>query len=405
MFILYLGIILLSGYLLSVASEKIGFPKIVGYLIAGIILNPQLFGIIPESFLDITDVVTSFCLAFITFEIGSSFSVNELKQTGKKYFSLAFFESFGAFLFLFVVFFTLSIYFLPISTFGITTAIAFSLILSSLGAPTDPSATLAVIHEYKAKGSVTNAILGAAAFDDIVTLILFSFSLSISKGILGNPDISVTHITYLIFYKIIGAIVSGVVFGYIFNLIIKILKTDDTKSLLIIFLAFISITFGVAKYLNFDELFATLTLGFVTKNFNKDREKIIDITENGLEDLIFLIFFVFSAMHFKFDGLNILILELILTFVIVRFIGKFTGVKLGANVLKMESNVKKYTFGGLIPQGGIVLGLALVTSQENLFSNFSNLLVGIIMGATIIHELIGPLLSKFVLKKSGELKG
>lgn len=403
MFILYIGVILLVGFIFSIISEKIGLPKIVGYLIAGIVLNPELFGIIPNEFLEITNVVTSFCLAFITFEIGNSFSLSELKLTGKKYFSLAIFESFGAFLFLFAIFFAVSILSLPLSAYGITTSIAFSLILASLGAPTDPSATLAVIHEYKAKGPVTNAVLGAAAFDDIITLILFSFSISISSSILGSGDITVPHIIYGIVYKIVGAVASGIIFGFIFNKLLVYLKIGERSSILILFIAFIAVTFGLAKYLEFDELFATLTLGFVTRNFNKQQEKIINISENGLENLIFLIFFVFSAMNFKFDGLNIITFILIFTFILTRLIGKYTGMKIGTNILNMPKNVKKYAFAGLIPQGGIVLGLSLTVNQEPLFNNFGNLLVGIIMGATILHEFVGPLISRFVLKKAGEL--
>ncbi len=403
MIILYFGIILITGYFLSIVAEKLGFPKIVGYLIAGLLLNPGISNIIPEDFLDISGTITNFCLAFITFEIGSSFSIADLKKTGKKYFSLAFFEAFGAFLFLFIIFFLLSFYILPISVFGFSTAVAFSLLLASLGAPTDPSATLAVIHEYKAKGAVTNAVLGAAAFDDIITLILFSFSISIAHSILGSQDVTVLHIVFTIFYKIIGAIGAGIIFGLIFNKLTFWLKIFDDKSLLILFLAFLSITFGLAKISGFDELFSTLTLGFVIRNFNKAKKEIINITENGLEDLFFLLFFVFSAMHFGFKSESLLILVLITGFIIIRMTGKYLGMRLGTGILHMTNNVKKYAFAGLIPQGGIVLGLSLIISQESEFKDFSNLLAGIIMGATIIHEFIGPFIARKVLKKSGEL--
>ncbi len=404
MYILYFGIIIISGYFLSVFAKKIGFPQIVGYLAAGILLNPQSFSIIPTDFLKITDTVTNFCLAFITFEIGSNFSVAELKKTGKKFFSLAFFEAFSAFILLFIVFFVLSMYILPLSTEGIAAAAAFSLILASLGAPTDPSATLAVIHEYKAKGQVTNTILGAAAFDDIVTLVLFSLSVSISQTILGSQGFSVLHITYAILYKITGAVFTGLVFGFVVNKLTVFLAVSDKKSLLILFLASLSLTYGLSEYLGFDELFSTLALGFVIRNFNKSEKKIIDITENGLEDLIFLIFFVFSAMHFNFDTITGVIILLIFAFILTRFFGKYLGMKIGTTLLKMSPNVKKYAFGGLIPQGGIVLGLSLIITQNHYFKDFSNLLVGIIMGATIIHEFIGPFVSKLVLEKAEELK-
>ncbi len=402
--IFYLGVIILTGYFLSMFFERIGFPKIMGYLTAGIILNPQVTEIIPANFSSITDSVTSFCLAFITFEIGSSFSLKELKETGRKYFKLAFFESFGAFSFILIGFFFISTWILPMSTLSTSLIIAFCLLLASLAAPTDPSATLAVIHEYKAKGPVTKAILGAAAFDDIITLILFSFSLSISRSLVGTTDVNVLHISYHILYKIIGAVLIGVIFGFIFDKTVRTFKVIDRKSSVIIFLGFLSITYGVATYLKMDELFSTLTLGFVIRNFNVNKKQILDITEQGLEDFFFLIFFVFSAMSFNFHGTNIHILIAILAFILIRATGKYVGMFTGTHILKMDKNVKKYAFAGLIPQGGIVLGLALILNKEPGFESFTNILSGIIMGATIIHEFIGPLISKTILRKAGETK-
>jgi len=91
MAILSLGILLLLGYLFGYVAGKFGLPKILGYLFAGLFLNPQLNHIFVIDISEISTPVINFCLAFITFEIGSSFSVKKLKQTGRKYFKLAFY--------------------------------------------------------------------------------------------------------------------------------------------------------------------------------------------------------------------------------------------------------------------------------------------------------------------------
>lgn len=403
MAILSLGVLLLLGYLFGSVAGKFGLPKILGYLFAGLILNPQLNHIFVIDISEISTPVINFCLAFITFEIGSSFSVKNLKQTGTKYFKLAFYESFGAFLFVFIGIYIISTFFFTSLNFSLPMIVSFSLLLASLAAPTDPSATLAVIHNYNAKGPVTNAVLGAAAFDDIITLILFSLSLSISRSLLGSADLSISHVTYIIVYKIVGAVVSGLIFGYIFNKIVSYFNVKDKKSLIVIFLGFLSLTFGLASYLKFDELFSTLTLGFIIRNFDKEENTIIAITEQELEELFFLFFFAFNAMSFNFLSLKIQITILILIFIILRSAGKYLGMRAGTSLLHMPDVVKKYAYGGLIPQGGIVLGLALMISSEPAFNSFSNLLVGIIMGTTIIHEFMGPVVSKTILKKAGEV--
>jgi Kef-type K+ transport system membrane component KefB len=403
MYILYLGAILLVGYFFSLLVNKLGFPKIMGYLVAGLVLNPELMTFIPEDFNSLTGPATNFCLAFITFEIGSSFSFAELKLTGRKYLKLAFFESFGAFVLIFTAFFIIAYFIFPQSNSGIPILVSFSILLASLAAPTDPSATLAVIHEYKAKGPVTNSILGAAAFDDFITLILFSFSFSISRALSGTGELSVLHITYTILYKITGAVLTGLVTGIVFNKVVSFFKTDDKKSLIILFLGFLSLTFGLSVFFKFDELFSTLTLGFMIRNFNKNHEKILNITEVGMEELFFLIFFVLSAMHFDFHSFHIQLFILILGFIFVRALGKYFGMFMGTRMLKMSKKVQKYAFAGLIPQGGIILGLSLMIRKEPEFESFSNLLAGIIMGATIIHEFIGPLVTRKTLTFAGEI--
>ncbi len=109
-------------------------------------------------------------------------------------------------------------------------------------------------------------------------------------------------------------------------------------------------------------------------------------------------------MHFSFGTITGVIILLIFAFILTRFFGKYLGVKIRTTLLKMSPNVKKYAFEELIPQGGIVLGLSLIITQNHYFKDFSNLLVGIIMGAAIIHEFIGPFVLKLVLEKAEELK-
>ena len=52
---------------------------------------------------------------------------------------------------------------------------------------------------------------------------------------------------------------------------------------------------------------------------------------------------------------------------------------------------------------GIVIGLALALNRYDSFSEFFDLLLAVVMGATVIHELVGPLLAKQALTKAGEI--
>lgn len=94
----------------------------------------------------------------------------------------------------------------------------------------------------------------------------------------------------------------------------------------------------------------------------------------------------------------------IVIYVALRTAGKFLGTYWGAIIVKADPSIRKYTAGGLLPQAGIVIGLVLSIYQKTEFKEISEILLTTIMGATIIHELIGPLSAKMALKKAGEIK-
>ena len=93
-----------------------------------------------------------------------------------------------------------------------------------------------------------------------------------------------------------------------------------------------------------------------------------------------------------------------LCFVILRAAGKFTGARMGARVARAPENVRRFTAPGLIPQGGIVIGLALMLKQHSDFQGIADTIISVILGTVVIHELVGPVLSRTALKRAGEIR-
>lgn len=62
------------------------------------------------------------------------------------------------------------------------TFLPLALLLGCLASPTDRSATLAVTHQYKAKGPVTSTILGVTAFDDVLGMLAVTFGMARLAG-------------------------------------------------------------------------------------------------------------------------------------------------------------------------------------------------------------------------------
>ena len=87
---------------------------------------------------------------------------------------------------------------------------------------------------------------------------------------------------------------------------------------------------------------------------------------------------------------------------LVRVLGKVAGAFFGAKVSSAAPVVRKYLGYTLIPQAGVAIGLAGVA--EKVVPAYGDKIKSIILCATVIYELTGPVITKLALKRAGEIQ-
>jgi Kef-type K+ transport system membrane component KefB len=402
--ILIFGLIVLFGFISGEAARKIGLPKVTGFILAGIILNPRLTHIVTTDFAEHTDIVINIALAFITFEVGGTLHYSKIKKLGKSIIYITLFEGELSFLVTATGIALVSTFFVHATDASFSTLfIPIGLLMGSLASPTDPSATLAVVHEYKAEGPVSSTIMGIAALDDTLGIINFSIAVAVSVVLVAHQSFNFYSSFVIPIYQIFGAIIFGIVNGIIFNILTVRLRGETEGTLIVSILALLTLSFGISSLIKVDELLTVMTAGAFVVNFNSKKEQIFRMLERYTDELIFIFFFTMSGMQLDFS-IFFTYLPLAFFFAIFRAFGKIGGALIGATVAKSPHKVRKYTWGGLIPQGGIVIGLALLIKQNPAFTNFSDIIISIIIGATVIHELVGPLISRKVIQAAGDIR-
>jgi len=135
---------------------------------------------------------------------------------------------------------------------------------------------------------------------------------------------------------------------------------------------------------------------------NPQQKKIFTVLERYQEELVFVFFFTLSSMHLDLSVMPAAA-PYIALFVLLRTMGKTLGAYSGALVSGAAPKVRRYTFLGLLPQGGIVIGLALIMHRSPDFGPIADLVMAIVIGSTIIHEIAGPIVSRIGLQKAGEI--
>lgn len=396
--ILILGTLIFTGFIAGRVASKFGLPAVTGYILAGVLLNPQVFGIISPSFVNSSDLVTTMTLSIITFSVGASLYLPGIRKVGKTIGVVALFEAQFANFFIFAGF----AFLIPILVPGTAQyAVPMALLFGALGSPTDPSATLAVAHQFKCDGPVTRTVMGVAAMDDGIGMLNYSIAAAAAAVFIAHNSFTANSVLSPLL-RIGSSLVIGAFIGALFALLEKKMNIDSTAQMLALLLGSLYSCYGVSSLFNADPLLAVMTMGFVVVNAGEWCRQIPEKVSGSIEEIVFILFFTVSGMKLDFSVLKSSAL-LVLLFVILRVTGKFAGTILGAKLTSAPKPVRKYTGFCLVPQGGIVIGLALVLHSMPVFQPFADTMVSVILGTVVINELIGPLLSKWALKKAGEI--
>lgn len=419
----YIAILLLAALLSTRLMKIFKLPNVTGYIITGIIMGPFVFGLLFNNFtydgikegvifqyVNQIKWVSTIALGFIAFSIGTSFKMSLLKTVGKRVVIITVFEALFASLFVLGA--------LVVAHFMFPNEITWEvvLVLGAIASATAPAATLMVIKQYKAKGPLVDTLLPVVALDDAAALILFAILFQIATAIAGGGSFDIYKMLLKPIIEIVISLSIGAALGLLISFMNKFFKSRNNRLIICIFSIFAAC--GIyylfkSKYLGGFELSSLLMcmmIGAVYTNLCKDSGRTLDVMDRFTSP-VYLMFFVISGASLDltifFNKNGLIVLAIAVIYIIFRVIGKWAGAFTGASVTKSEPKIRKYLGFALIPQAGVAIGLA--TTANALFTAKPEteyagaLIIAIILTSTLVYELIGPMVSKFALKKAGEI--
>ena len=385
----YIAVILFAGMGTAKILSKFKLPNVTGYLIAGLIIGPSLLGIIPKEASDKLSIISEAALSFIAYSIGSEFNIENLKRVGKGVILITVLEALTAVFLVDIV-----------MIFVLGQPVAFSLVLGAIAAATAPAATLMVVRQYKAKGPVVDTLLPVVAMDDAVGIMAFGVSTTIAQTLVKNSGgISIAKIILIPLLEIVAALVIGFGMGIFLTYLSKKVKGED--GLLSIVIAILFATAGIAIRFNLSSLLACMMVGATLTNLDPNNKRAFTAVERFTPPVL-ISFFTIAGVQLDLSILKEVGL-LGIVYIVVRVVGKMLGAYLGAKISDFPDTVEKYLGFTLIPQAGVAIGLSMI-AQNTLPSPYGAQVRTIVLAATVIYELLGPMITKTALIKAGEIK-
>lgn len=389
----------IASYYMGHLAKKLRLPSLIGYMVMGVLLGSSGLGLFQHKQLEELVFITEIALGFVALSIGMELSLTSLKEQGKGIISIIISESFSAFIVVAGVVYLFS------------RDLPLALVFGSMAPASAPAGTVAVIHEYKAKGSLTKALYAVVGFDDGLAIIIFGFASALAKSILENEatgsSASILPGLLEAGKEIVLSILAGAVIGFIFCQMIRFVR--DKRDMLVIAFCAVMIATGISTTYHLSLILTNMVIGFILVNTRKT-ELVHAVAAQMLNvmPLLFILFFMLAGAHLQIKALAALGVTG-LVYVAGRTAGLIGGAWIGGLFGHVEDKIRKWIGLGILSQAGVAIGLSLIIKHDfaSIPSEHAHRIgrsvITTITATCIFFELIGPILTKIALHKAGEI--
>lgn len=388
------GYLILGGALAGELAVRLRLPKITGYLVLGILFGPYALGLETSGDASFLTLFEELALGLIALTAGGEFRVDGLRARLRPLLAITGAHVVGIFVLVSGVCWLVLrwVPFLgPLTPVQVTAAAS---LLGVIAVAKSPATTIAVITELRARGEVTDTVLGVTILKDLLILLLFtvvsSFAISISAA--QPVDWSVVAAAAL---RVVSSLAAGIVLGALFG--VYVVKVGRHLPLLVVLLALVSVELGEGAAL--EHLLVCMAAGFVIRNaFPRGAGGFLDALERASPPIYVLFFGLVGA------GLDLATLRLVwlpaLGFVAVRLLAVWWLTRAPARAAGSSDHVVHYAWMGFVAQAGLSLGLAARIQRE--LPGFGAAVATLVVAAVVVNQLIGPVMWKHALQISGE---
>lgn len=271
-----------------------------------------------------------------------------------------------------------------------------ALLLAGIAPATAPAATVDVVRELKAKGKFTDTLLDIVAIDDAFGLVLFSLLLAVAHMLSGQGGATEILVTGL--WEVSGAILLGLVMGVPMSFLTgRILPGEPTQAEA---LGWVLLCGGLAVWMEVSYILATIVLGAVVANFATHHRRPFHAIE-AIEWPFIILFFLLAGASLHIAALA-QVGMLGVAYIGLRSLGLISGAALGGRLSRTDPETCRWMGLALLPQAGVAIGMALIAAQR--FPEFEEIILPLVLGSTVVFELIGPFVTRRVLIKVGNVK-
>jgi len=390
------GYLLLSAYFTAKIFNRLGFPKLTGYLFSGVISGPFVLGLVTKDMGHSLDVVKDTATAIIALEAGSELKLAKIKPVMKTLRAMTVFAVIGA---MFAIGGTLFLMrpLLPgiFNGFDTTQSLAICGAIGVALSAQSPAVVMALLAEMRAEGPLSSVVLASVVVADLTVITVFSIALALTGAVIGG-NIDVVETALHVGWELIGSMVFGLLIGALMGQFLKTVKKGASLFGLLICV----VVAEIGARMSLDPLIVLLTTGIWLRNWSRADSSELFRNFESAQLPVFLVFFALAGAKLDIYTLWAYLLPVGII-AVVRAGSFYVGAKFATKITGAEEVVQKYAWFGLVPQAGLALALALVL-RTTFAGSFGDGAAVILLGVVGFNESVAPPILRRILIKTGE---
>lgn len=393
-FLFYLSITLLAGFVFGKLAELARVPEITGYIIAGVFLGPSIFNVLSFEALGSFDIITNFVLGIIAYQIGTELWMPKVRKSGKSIVTITSVQAIATALIVFGVIYL------------IDGRLWLALTLSAIATATAPAPIMVIVKKLRAKGPVTNTVIPVVGIDDMFGVIIFGLFTAIAVATIGNEALSIHNAVIEPVIEVLLSVGVGSAFGLLLGFVSRFFihrlpKKEKYIAYLVFSLSSVLLAVFIAHTYHLSMILTPMMIGMVFTNFiKKEPFEIQGAALSNFSGPLIIIFFTLAGAQLSLSVLKSAGFIAVL-YIVFRTIGKIGGAYLGAVMAKSPKVVRNATGFCLLPQGGVEIGMLVAVSS--IFPSGEAIFIKtIVLAGILFFEIVGPIIFKFTLEKVGE---
>jgi Kef-type K+ transport system membrane component KefB len=389
------GFLLLAGTLLSELLETVGLPHLTGYLLAGIIGGPYVLHLVDHQTIDQLGRVNTLALALIALAGGAELRMSTLREVAKSLSIAMVLQSVLVLVVMTVVMLVMGRFIPFLAALSFAPLFGVALLWGVLSVTRSPSACMGILAQTRAKGPVATFSLAFIMASDVVVVLLLALGVMVARPLIMGGELSLHDLTEA-GHEILSSVAFGTTLGLALAAYLKLVG----RGLLLLLLAIGLVLSDFLRYVKIDPTLAFLVAGFVVQNLTAQGGKLLHAIEQT-GSVVFVVFFANAGAHLNVPMLRKL-WPVALTLCFIRALATYGAARLSSRLAGDHPAVRAWGWSSLVSQAGLALGIAFTIAKK--FPSIGEGFASLAIAAVAINEMIGPVLFKLALDRSGETR-